>query len=592
MGLLDWFKRKPQPPAPVASKAGWIRDQIVTHAKNGDALALADGCASLGRAGSMVFGMVTGDLPERVALREEALEGLRAVLPNIPDNRCEATFEIVTREGLPVDLESRRMQWVAARQKAAERASDEIRKTLASCPIGTLIEACAALQSFGRKVAGVDFGGTNEQRLALLEPALGRLRGLLQALSDDECDDIFAAIRHARLPIDVSARSTEMAGRRRIEQERAIRHAGAEPRNEDLLHAIAANTEDPDTYSVLADWLQQQGHPRGELIALQLRAESEPSLQPTVEAHLMEHTASLLGPLLLHRLTHDGTEREAFTWRRGFIDHARLSYDENAENRPVSLTEILGLLLAHPSGRLLTGMDVGFNGANDASLDDVLETLGARAPTTLRSLLLGDFTQEQSEVSDFDVGDVAPLWRTLSGLRKLVVHGGSFELGTIAHEMLEHAEFKTGGLSVANAQAIAKAHWPRLRHLDVWYGDSNYGAGATIEEVSALLARGDLTALVHLGLMNAAFTDEICAALPGSALAPQLRALDMSLGTMSDEGALALAKAGAFPKLTRLNVSSNYLSDDAIAALKEVVPEVEAEDQRDPADDRYPSLGE
>jgi len=115
----------------------------------------------------------------------------------------------------------------------------------------------------------------------------------------------------------------------------------SEPRNEALERAIAATPDDPAPYAILGDWLQEQDHPRGELIALQLRAESEPSLQAAVDAYLKGHTAELLGPLLIHRLTHEGANREAFTWRRGFIHHARLSYDEYAEHRPITLTAIL-----------------------------------------------------------------------------------------------------------------------------------------------------------------------------------------------------------------------------------------------------------
>jgi uncharacterized protein (TIGR02996 family) len=601
VGLFDWFKGPPKAAPPVApvdavdKKVTWVREQIRARAQSGDAVSVADAAATLGGAGSMVFGMVIGDLPGRDELREEALEALRAMMPTISDAHCDATFAIVTRASLPVEIEPRRTRLMAARQVGIDQAASKIRQVLASCDVGMLVDACIALQGFNRQVAGVALGGTNEERQALLEPALARLRGLLPTLPDEQCDTIFASIRRARLPIDVSARSSEMTERRRVERERAIAQGGLEPRNEALEHAIAADPDDADAYSVFSDWLQQQGHPRGELIALQLGAESDPSLQAAADGYLLDHTPELLGPLLLHRQTHDGSDREAFRWRRGFIDHARLSYDENAVDRPVSVAEILGLLLAHPSGRLLASLDLGMNGMNDESLDDVLAILIAQPPATLRALLLGDFTQEQSDISYFNIGDVAPLWPALSGLRKLVVHGGVFELGTIEHALLEHAEFKTGGLSAENAQAIATAQWPRLRHLDVWYGDPNYGGEATIDDVLPLLARADLPGLVHLGLMNAAFTDDICGALPGSALAPQLRELDLSLGTMSDDGAAVLARAAAaFPKLTRLDVSCNYVSVEAIATLRGAFAEVVTTEQRHAAhgDDRYPSVGE
>lgn len=116
-----------------------------------------------------------------------------------------------------------------------------------------------------------------------------------------------------------------------------------------------------------------------------------------------------------------------------------------------------------------------------------------------------------------------------------------------------------------------------------------------MDDVEPLLRRVDLTHLAHLGLMNAAFTDNICRALTESSIAPQLHELDLSLGTMTDAGAEALARARAFPKVTRLDGSRNYVSDDGIALLREVFPEVIAEDQREADDDednRYPSVGE
>src|SRR5207244_9921027 len=99
-----------------------------------------------------------------------------------------------------------------------------------------------------------------------------------------------------------------------------------------------------------------------------------------------------------------------------------------------------------------------------------------------------------------------------------------------AHAELQHLELRTGGLSAENARAIATARLPRLRHLDVWYGDPNYNGDATIVEVRALIARTDLPELVELGLMNAAFTDEICGALRDAPLIAQVEKLDLSKG--------------------------------------------------------------
>lgn len=129
-------------------------------------------------------------------------------------------------------------------------------------------------------------------------------------------------------------------------------------RNPDLEAAIAANPLDRDPYVVFADWLQQQGDPRGELMSLQLSGKDE-----AAEALLAEHEAYFLGPLAEHKLVYDegGSNNvsslrtpeqeaawqqihtQAFRWRNGFIHFLRLSHDEDQEPKKLdsTLTEIL-----------------------------------------------------------------------------------------------------------------------------------------------------------------------------------------------------------------------------------------------------------
>jgi uncharacterized protein (TIGR02996 family) len=58
----------------------------------------------------------------------------------------------------------------------------------------------------------------------------------------------------------------------------------------------AAIDDDPDdarAYAVYGDWLQEQGDPRGELIALQQAAEEDPSLAGAARACFEQQLASL-----------------------------------------------------------------------------------------------------------------------------------------------------------------------------------------------------------------------------------------------------------------------------------------------------------
>ncbi len=365
-------------------------------------------------------------------------------------------------------------------------------------------------------------------------------------------------------------------------------------RNRDLEQAIEADPYDTSAYSVLGDWLQGQGDPRGELIALQLAGKDGEA-----RALIRKHAAHLLGPLAAHQETHDGAGRPAFEWRYGFIHGLRLSHNRNADaDFEGRLVDVLELVLRHPLGRFVVELAIGFNGDPvDDDLQDLIDLLAKRPRPTLRKLHLGDFTPgEDAEIDWYSIGDLRRLWKAVPGLRTLIVQGGSaVQLGKLDLPDLTHAELRTGGLEKANAKAIATAAIPSIEHLDIWYGDDSYGGNATVKEVELLLARTDLPKLRHLGLMNSEFADRLPDALAGSQLLRQLRELDLSMGTMTDEGARAIARhREAFKHLDELDVSLNYLSRAGVAALKGVAKKVVTGKQRPDEDPefRHPAVGE
>ncbi|MFT3840556.1 MAG: hypothetical protein QM723_26445 [Myxococcaceae bacterium] len=88
------------------------------------------------------------------------------------------------------------------------------------------------------------------------------------------------------------------------------------------LAALRARTDDLDAFRVLADRLQAEGDPRGELISLQLLG--QPRL---VERHLAMHARALLGRLFTHQSS------LALGWEAGFIRHATVSSQEGFVQR-------------------------------------------------------------------------------------------------------------------------------------------------------------------------------------------------------------------------------------------------------------------
>ncbi|MFT3699815.1 MAG: hypothetical protein QM831_42110 [Kofleriaceae bacterium] len=403
----------------------------------------------------------------------------------------------------------------------------------------------------------------------------------------------YAAIATAySLPIDITPyladaekRDVEQAKARvaaELEQARVFREARLAAIAKEHNPALeAALGDDPEPYSVYADWLEAQGSPRGELIHLMLFAERERTrvAQDAVDACLDEHRAALIG-----ELPDQDDGATDLTWRRGFIDELSLD-DYNG------IEDTLELVLAHPSARRLRSLVIGLNGEPtfDSEHGTFLPALVRAGPAYLERLHIGAIDSERCEISWYNAGDLSLAWK-LPALRTLILRAGAFSLGEIDAPKLEHLELVTGGMTSANIDAIAEAEWPALARLDVYFGGDSYGGDTTIEDVHRLLA-GDYPALRHLGLMNCPFADEAVEALVGSKLAAQLEVVDLSLGCLGPHGVdVLMDHRKRFRALKKLIVSRSYLDTAPVLAGVEVV----ADRLQGAAalDDRYVSISE
>ncbi len=548
-----------------------VRAAIADRAKARHTFALAEICASLATATGMIDGVETVRLAGRMALLQLALVELRRFLEPMRSDTAEQVLRLVDHAKLPVALAPRH------RERHAETVRI-IREQLATCDPMELVNRAHDLRGRVFRICERQLDAGAPERADLAETALARIRALVPTLAGLEGQAVIARIRRLSLPIEVAAKAAELVTQLQLEALALDRVD--EPRNPALEAAIVEDCANPAPYAVLGDFLQAHQHPRGELVALQLRAESDPAFQSTADAFLAAHADVLLGSLAAHQHTREHPARASFVWRRGFIDRLVLAFDEDGSGAadPTPLAHLLDRALVHPSGRFIRSVTVGLSRDNDATLDDLIERL-ARMPH-LREIFLGDFDPFESQVSEYRIGDVAPLWR-IPTLRELHLRGGVFTLGTISHPTLERAVFETAGLEEPSALAIATATWPKLRHLDLWYGDPHLGPADALTSVRVLLSRRDLPALSHLGLKNASFANELPPLLASSPLAPQLRELDLGHGTLSDLGVKGLIEhRAAFAKLESLDVSNNYLDEATLAALRTAFPTVISSEQR------------
>jgi uncharacterized protein (TIGR02996 family) len=376
---------------------------------------------------------------------------------------------------------------------------------------------------------------------------------------------------------------------------------GGEPAsNPELEAAIIASPDNEDAYLVYGDWLQRQGDPRGELIALQhaaMRASGEEAkkLEKQVKAFLKSHRDALLGDLA------DVVDEEELTlhWHLGFIRSARVGQKDYDSD-----TDIAGTvkdLLAHPSARFLRELTIGMAHFDDENhYGDVIEAMTEAltelgGSKTLQTLFIGDFEYpDDTEISWSHVTNVSPLYKLLPELRSLHLRGGSVGLGNVDLPELREFTVETGGLPLAAVQSIAAAKWPKLERLEVWFGSDNYGAEGGVEDIQPILDGKGLPNLKSLGLCNSEFTDELVKLLPRAKILPQLERLDLSRGTLSDEGARVLAEnAAAFAHLKHIDLTENTLTDEGERLVAKLCPSVSAGHQREYDEDyRYAAVGE
>jgi len=339
--------------------------------------------------------------------------------------------------------------------------------------------------------------------------------------------------------------------------------------------------EDPGRWSVYADWLQEVGDVRGEIIALARAG------KPDEAKALAEANADVLWGDAWH--VHSGDAFAGKTWLPGWQDAERrpievaFSYTLDMHGFIESIT-MAGLdedghvanamyaVLAAPIGRFTRSIelhvthDEQYSGASgQPSYETVVAAIARAKPAALRRLVMDSGGWQLSWTN---TGNLGPLLAAAPNLVTLQIEMGDIDLGaSLDLPKLESLHLETGGLGRENLQAIAKAKWPSLVELVLYLGTDQYGADATAADVEALLA-AELPKLERLALCNSEIPDAIVRALTKSPLLARLKILDLSKGTMIDDDVRPIIEnLAAFLHLEKLDLSENYLSPSTIAAL-------------------------
>lgn len=287
---------------------------------------------------------------------------------------------------------------------------------------------------------------------------------------------------------------------------------------------------------------------------------------------------------------------------RKTIYRISVSYEEGEEG--TLWTDKFARFLDDPASHEIEGIvvgpweEVGMGEAAGAQrIIEALTSASGRLPN-LKAVFFGDITLEESEISWIEQTDVSPLFNAYPQLEHFTVRGGQhLSLGSLNHRNLKSLVVQAGGLGREVVEQVTSGRLPELEHLELWLGDSNYGADATVEDVAPILSGNLFPRLKYLGLCNSEIADELALALVSAPILERIETLDLSKGTLGDEGASALIASDAVKRLKRLDLHHHYCSEEMVEKLEELGIEVDTGDPQEADEDdgeehRYVAVGE
>jgi len=343
-------------------------------------------------------------------------------------------------------------------------------------------------------------------------------------------------------------------------------------RNPALERAIVDNPEDVDSYLVFADWLIEQGDPRGELVTTQIAGERGGAMERrTAIAVFAKHRDYLFGAL------GDSLRADALDWKRGFIHHAQIANQfivvQEGQRSALPIADITGLLLAHPSARFLVKLTIGETDGQPANyyyartpstdVGGVLGRIAHHRLGTLRELVVADNHARYS---------IGPVCAALPRLTELDL-SGHYGLEDLALPELRTATFRQSGITGLGLRVLGSAPLPKLVSLTIEF-PKNAGVPPLVDDIAALLARVDLP-LQHLAISGCQFGNQLIARLAGAPLVAQLSELQITDGTLDDRGARAVAREmRAFRHLELFDLTGNKLTGAGVRLFRQIAPQV------------------
>ena len=373
--------------------------------------------------------------------------------------------------------------------------------------------------------------------------------------------------------------------------------------------ALAANPDDLAGWSAFADYLTEQGDPRGEVMQIQLaladesrKAPERKKLAKREEELLKKHTKTLLGAFADFKKADGVTVTLANGWIRSIrfmnltVNQARALAKEPAARLLRELI-VQEAAMEAPVGTGEDYIDSHYEPGPDVP-DDVEDHEGpslhalCKCPylKNLRVFHLGErlAPEDEEDMNCHTPGELAfHLVKQMPNLE---------ELHLLAHHVDAKKIFP---LPMPNLRALTLYHstsYPleklaenktltnlttlRTHPHAIDFEDEATGAYIRFAQLKAICRSPHLKALTHLQLRLTDFGDKGAKEIVESGILKRLTVLDLQGGSITDAGAKVLADCPDIKNLKSLNLTSNAMTKDGVKLFKSLgIPSVDVKTQ-------------
>ncbi|MDQ3339027.1 MAG: TIGR02996 domain-containing protein [Myxococcota bacterium] len=310
--------------------------------------------------------------------------------------------------------------------------------------------------------------------------------------------------------------------------------------------AIASNIDDDAAYLVYADWLQERGDPRGELIMLQHRQHDD-----AANALLIRHANHFYGALAARPDLIDAT------WHLGFLRSCRFSLDSDHgpghEQRALAALEELLLL---PSARFIRDLSIGVMNVPYNSYRSAIAVLAGHDLRSLERVALGEGIEHtKSNLADAfttEIGPTRQLYSVAPNLRSMILRSTEDDPDLDGIALPRLSELRVSGAGSGQwLSTFLRTPLPELVTLELT------GRFAVEDEVwTPLLSGVNFPKLRHLALgIRASLEGRAGALIANARILRQLHTLDLSKTGLGETDVDALIASGsAFAHLQKLDL--------------------------------------